>query len=444
MPSRTARTLLTPRGSGALVGGTAVLLLAFYSANVLVLLFAAFLLALVLAELGQFAVSTRGFAAEGFTVERVECSSFVGVGHPGLVAVRVTSHLRGSFYAEIFDAHSERLVRLEGDDRLLTWWSSGASLSLAYVVLPRIRGLFALGPTVVRAHDPFGFAFKKVELDSPWQVEAIARPTGRGVDHPARLPSAAVGQTSVAVPGSGTDFRTLREYVPGDELRHIAWTRSTQGKLLVREYERESRQDLLAVVDVGRRMGVGLDYEDALEESVRAAGAALRLNLDEGGLVGVLLFDRNVRAFERAGLGSSHEFRVFRTLTGAQVRPEPSALEVALEALSPQLVRPTSLLVFSALEGDPSRFAPAAGALRTAGHHLYVLAPDVRAMYPGLADPAERKAFDLLLEAEARRVDRAAAALGHGGAVLGRFGHGGAVASVNRLYARGRLGPEAR
>jgi len=436
------RMSLTGRGAGALAGVLAVFLFAFYAANILVFVVAVFLLGLVLAELTGFALATFGFGPEGFSVERVECSSFVAVGRAGLVSVRVTSLLPGSFYAELFDSHPARLAPVEGEPRLLTWWAAGESLSLAYVVSPEMRGLYDIGPTIVTAHDTLGLAFKTVPLDSSWQVEAISVPIAPEIGHPDRLPSTVVGQTWLSARGAGTEFRGLRDYEPNDELRHIAWTRSGQGRLYVREYERESQQDLLVLIDVGKEMAIGIGYEDALEKSIQAATVALRASFDEGGRSGVVLFSDEVIVFEPAGRGSTHEFRVARALAGAQIASAPSDLASALAYLVPRLHRPTSLLVFSSLGGELTRLPAACGALRHEGHRLYILIPELAGMFPPLPEPAQETAFTLLTEPETRRTARAVESLERAGASVGRFGREGAVDAVNLLYGRRRLRPE--
>jgi uncharacterized protein (DUF58 family) len=437
------RMALTGRGGGALAGALVVLLFAFYAANILLFVVAVFLVGFVLAELLSFAFATRGFGTDGFTADRVECSSFVGVGGTGFVSVRLSSHLAGSFFAELFDAHSDRLGLVEGEPRLLTWWPPSSTLRLAYVVSPKIRGLFTLGPVKVVAHDPLGLAFKSVELESLWPLEAISQPWSRGLENPVRLRSTVVGQTSVSTPGGGTDFRALRDYEVGDELRHIAWSRSTQGKLYVRQYERESQQDLVVLLDGGREMAMGGAYEDALEKAVPAAAEALRRSFDEGGRGGVVVFDRDVRAFDPPGRGVAHEFRVFRTVTGAQVGPRPAAFDTMLEYVVPRLRRPTSLLAFSSLGGDPSKFAAAVGAVREAGHRLSVLVPDARSMYAPIQDPTGREALELLIGPEVARTQRAVETLARAGASVRMFGREGATDVVSRLYAEGRLRPEA-
>ena len=46
--------------------------------------------------------------------------------------------------------------------------------------------------------------------------------------------------------GKGREFDRLREYVPGDEFRDIAWKASARhGKLIVREYRLDRSQDVL-------------------------------------------------------------------------------------------------------------------------------------------------------------------------------------------------------
>ena len=425
---------LTVRGSGALTGALLVLVLAFYTTNVLLFLVAFFLIGLVLSSLLTFVSATRGFAPEAFQVGRVECSSLVKVGGTGLVSVRLTSELPRGFYAEVRDPHSDRLRRLEGSDRLLTWWAPEESLQLAYVVSPDLRGLLDVGPTVLIAHDTLGLAFKSVTFDDPWSIEALVQPPSVPIGHPVRLPSNVVGQTSLPARGAGSEFHALRAYEATDEFRHIAWSRSTQGQLYVREYDRESQQDLLVLIDVGRGMATGTGYENALEDAIAAAARALRATFDEGGRGGVVLFGEDVRRFVPAGRGSDHEFETLRALTDAEVEAKPSSLATALRFLRAQLRRPTSLLLFTAPGDEPAKLTPEAAALRYAGHRLYALVPDVAAMYPELPDVSQQDAFRAIVQPGIRRARALTGALAQGGASVALFGRDGAADTVARLF----------
>lgn len=55
--------------------------------------------------------------------------------------------------------------------------------------------------------------------------------------------------------GEGTDFRQLREYRVGDSMRQVDWKATARArKLISREYQDERHQQVLLVVDTGRRM----------------------------------------------------------------------------------------------------------------------------------------------------------------------------------------------
>src|SRR5438477_10673087 len=55
--------------------------------------------------------------------------------------------------------------------------------------------------------------------------------------------------------GEGRLFESLREWVPGDDLRHIDWKATARRrKVITRQYEAERRQQVLLVLDTGRLM----------------------------------------------------------------------------------------------------------------------------------------------------------------------------------------------
>ena len=62
--------------------------------------------------------------------------------------------------------------------------------------------------------------------------------------------------------GEGREFESLREYVRGDELRHISWTATARrGKLTTRQYQIERDQTILIALDAGRLMTARIDQE---------------------------------------------------------------------------------------------------------------------------------------------------------------------------------------
>jgi uncharacterized protein (DUF58 family) len=68
--------------------------------------------------------------------------------------------------------------------------------------------------------------------------------------------------------GSGDEFFSLREYIPGDDLRHIAWRASAKlGNLMVKELELQSCRSVLFVFD--SRFDTQLpDFDERFEDSI--------------------------------------------------------------------------------------------------------------------------------------------------------------------------------
>jgi len=72
--------------------------------------------------------------------------------------------------------------------------------------------------------------------------------------------------------GKGREFERLRDYVPGDDRRDIAWKVSARrGKPVVREYRVERTQHILLCLDRGHRMGARVSGLTKLDHAVTAA-----------------------------------------------------------------------------------------------------------------------------------------------------------------------------
>ncbi len=136
------------------------------------------------------------------------------------------------------------------------------------------RGVFRLGPHVLRTGDPFGLF--SLEIEEAQSETLLVYP--RVALMPALdLPKGNLsGRDRRRKAYSGTERApVVRAYRPGDSLRHVHWpTSARQGELIVTEVETEPSGDLWIVLDVNRRVQSGRAATSTLETAIVLAASA--------------------------------------------------------------------------------------------------------------------------------------------------------------------------
>jgi len=116
-------------------------------------------------------------------------------------------------------------------------------------------------------------------------------------------------------------FESLREWGPGDDLRHIDWKATAhRGKVITRQYEAERRQHVLLVLDLGRLMTAEAAGVSRLDYVVQAALELAYTAVQHDDNVGVMAFADGVQHFVVPQRGRLALRRVLDVL--ARVQPK--------------------------------------------------------------------------------------------------------------------------
>ncbi|MFP6582356.1 MAG: DUF58 domain-containing protein [Candidatus Hydrogenedentota bacterium] len=174
------------------------------------------------------------------------------------------------------------------------------------------RGLHPLPPVVVATSFPFGLferRYAPIDRETILVYPKVYTLTKRVLDE---LDDS--GQTPKVSFNDGDEFYSLREYVPGDDIRHISWKISARiGKLILRELEPSISRMVMLVFDT--RCDVKTDYDEEQLERTMDLAASLAVSLL--GLhfsVGLVLPDAQVSL----GRGKMHLKTILETLALAQ------------------------------------------------------------------------------------------------------------------------------
>ncbi len=207
------------------------------------------------------------------------------------------------------------------------------------------RGVLTVGPVLGRRSDPLGL----VRWDEQWSgttellvlprmvpVESLGGGTIRDQD----------GTPSDEVSLSDLAFHALREYVPGDDLRHVHWRSSAKTDTLqVRQYHDTRRSHTTVVVDDDLASYADPeDFETAVSVAASVAARADRDGVDVSFLCGEhAITDRGLDgvldACCRIELGSSDPVQAARR--ALRLSPETSWLVVVTGRCAPETLTGT-------------------------------------------------------------------------------------------------------
>jgi len=175
---------------------------------------------------------------------------------------------------------------------------SGERRRLTTHLVPTRRGDRKAYRVTVRSVGPLGFAGRQGSHQVPWTVRALP-PFNSRKHLPSRLARLREldGRTALLVRGQGTEFDSLRDYVPGDDVRSIDWRATARrGNVVLRTWRPERDRQVVIVIDSGRlsagRVGDAPRLDHAMDAALLLAALATRA----GDRVSLLACDSAVRA----------------------------------------------------------------------------------------------------------------------------------------------------
>jgi len=224
-------------------------------------------------------------------------------------------------------------VRLTGPRAAEMNIPTRATAALHYGVIPPRRGRFEFGRVAVRRLSRWRLVWRDEPAAS---IESVKVYPNMRRAREAELK--ALGARSLiaahrraAWRGEGRDFESLRDYVPGDELRHVSWgATARRGKLTTRQYQIERDQTILIAIDAGRLMTARIENETKFDTAIHAALALMSAAQRGGDNAGLAVFGRRVGAYIPPSRG----------------REQTEAVLEALHAVEPELIEPSYTRAF--------------------------------------------------------------------------------------------------
>lgn len=171
------------------------------------------------------------------------------------------------------------------------------------------------------------------------------------------------GEYESAFKGRGMEFEEVREYQPGDDVRHIDWNVTARMSAPYVKVHREERElTVMILVDVSSSGVFGSTGRLKMEAAAEAAAILAYTAVKSNDRVGLVLFSDRVEKYIPAKKGSSHVWRVIREVLSFRPGRRATDLDGALEFMGKVQKRRAVAFVISDFldEGFGERFRIAA------------------------------------------------------------------------------------
>ncbi len=242
--------------------------------------------------------------ASKFRAER-RCLTVSSLGEPQEVELTIENLGRADRLLRVHDdvpstfvaAPADFLVRAPGRSRAV----------LAYTIVPRRRGTYLFEQVFGLVSSRLGFWQRSVAWPARTEIRVYPdiRQIARYTVLARRDKLSTLGVRRSRRLGTDNEFERLRDYIEGDEPRHMDWRATARRrKLTVRAHQVNQSQRLIFLIDCGRMMagdtGGGLS---PLDHAFNAMLLLAHVALIRGDQVGLLAFSDRVRAYVPPGGG---------------------------------------------------------------------------------------------------------------------------------------------
>jgi uncharacterized protein (DUF58 family) len=281
----------------------------------------------------------------------------LGASNP--VTVDVQNRTGGLLHVTILDEPPYQFALDSPAQRVLALPGGNRALNFTYHVTPPAKGDFRFGDFSVQYPGRLGLIVRQGKISAVEHVKVY--PNLREMEKYEMLARRGrlmqMGLRTAKMRGGGSEFESLREYVPGDEYKKIDWSATARrGKLITRQYEAERSQNIVLLLDTGRNMLQPVQKMAKLDYVVNTALMLAYVAAASDDKVGLLSFDADVHTWLPPAKSKAQVYQILENLYNIEARMVESDYKEAFQNLATRWRRRSLVVLFSDLV-DPDSSA---------------------------------------------------------------------------------------
>ncbi|RMG07058.1 MAG: DUF58 domain-containing protein [Planctomycetota bacterium] len=174
--------------------------------------------------------------------------------------------------------------------------------------------------------------------------------------------------------GFSVEFAEHREYVPGDDIKHIDWkVYARSDRYYIKQYEEETNLTATILIDGSESMAYrgSTELPSKKDYACYVAASLVYLILRQRDAVGLTTFDESVRTFVPPGSSPSHRNLCLSALNELECR-ERTGLGPVLHSMAERVRRKGLIILISDLLDDPEAILAGLRHFRHRRHEVIV------------------------------------------------------------------------
>jgi uncharacterized protein (DUF58 family) len=170
--------------------------------------------------------------------------------------------------------------------------------------------------------------------------------------------------------GFSVEFAQHREYVPGDDIKHVDWkVYGRTGRFFLKQYEEETNLVCWILLDVSESMRYGSGPVSKYDYACMAAAGLAYLVLHQADSIGFVTFDDRIRKFLKPSSQRSHLKEVVHEMNRGPTR-EKTHMAPLFHDLSERLARRAMIFILSDMFDDVAEVEASLKHLRHKRHEV--------------------------------------------------------------------------
>lgn len=219
--------------------------------------------------------------------------------------------------------------------------------TVLYTIEPKERGVYEFGNVNVFVSSALGLVQRRYSVDKKMEV-GVYPSILQMRKHDFQVfnkSSNAQGVKKMRRLGNTNEFEQIKEYVKGDNYRHINWkATSRRSKLMVNQYQDEKSQQIYFVIDKSRSMKMPFEGLTLLDYAINSSLVMSNVALKKGDKAGLITFSDKIGTQLKATKNSAQLKRIMELLYTQKTQFLEANYELLYQSVR-QTVKGRSLLI---------------------------------------------------------------------------------------------------